>query len=224
MTQTSTTLPWGIPKLWEGESVLIIGGGPSLEGFDWEPFHRWNVIGCNDAYLLGDWVDVVISGDKDWMGYHSCQRLYKTFRGLKVTLAPEGGWKDSGDTSRTPRRVLKGMTEDPTELGWNDSTGAAAIALAVKMGACQIVLLGFDMRLAYDEERGWRNNWHNNNLDVPNPDTFKRHINGLRRVKEYVDKFHPKVEILNAGPDSAVDFWPSVYIGEFEKEGASCTA
>jgi hypothetical protein len=200
---------WTIPRCFEGESVLIIGGGHSLEGFDWCPFHRWNVIGCNDAYLLGPWVDVVVSGDNQWMEKHTKTKEYRDFEGLKVTIAP--GWGPARDGRRTmvPKRLIKGMSTRQWELGWNDSTGAAAIDLALKMGAMWVFLLGYDMKLA-EVDGGWRNNWHENNLDVPNPDVFPRHKNGMERVRAGAAALYPNAVIYNAGPDSDLDCWPRI--------------
>ena len=210
---------WTIPELWPGESVLVIGGGHSLVGFDWGPLKNFNVIGCNDAYLLGDWVDVVLSGDPDWLRCHCKRQEYRDFKGLRVSLAPilsndedpDNPFPPAGDEGRTHhvRRISKGCSEGRNELGWHENTGAAAICLAVKMGASQVFLYGFDMKLHYDEKnKEWRNNWHQNNLDGPDPDVFVKHIGGHETVKAYMDKHHPKVGIYNCGPDSFLLTWP----------------
>ena len=199
---------WTIPKMFGGMPVLIIGGGHSLENFDWTPFHSWSVIGCNDAYLLGDWVDVVISGDKHWLDHHEEEKEYKDFKGVKVNLEPAIKKSRSADIKK-PRRILTKTDEKQDSIGWNDSTGAAAIDLARKMGASQIILLGYDMKLGYDKEsETHRNNWHENNLDIPDPDVFARHTNGLERIRDYMEKICPKVEIINAGPDSDLELFP----------------
>jgi len=76
-----------IPKIWEGETCFIIGGGASiLSQFNipkdvvkevtkgtlpmsaYSPFmevlHDKNVIAVNSAYKLGDWVDITYFSDK----------------------------------------------------------------------------------------------------------------------------------------------------------------
>jgi hypothetical protein len=54
---------WRIPKMWKGQTVFIIGGGPSLNGTPLHLIHEHRVIGVNCAYMLGDWVDVCWFGD-----------------------------------------------------------------------------------------------------------------------------------------------------------------
>jgi hypothetical protein len=47
-----------MPKLeplpdWSGQDVFVIGGGRSLQSFDWSQLKDRNTIGCNQAFLLG---------------------------------------------------------------------------------------------------------------------------------------------------------------------------
>jgi len=202
---------WSIPKLFDGELVVIIGGGASLKGYDLSPFHQFKMIGCNDAYRLGDCIDVVVSGDKGWIDYHTKLKAYQNFKGLKVSIAP--GWhsESDGGQTKTPKRLIKGASEKAHELGWNDSTGAAAIDLARKMGACRILLLGFDMKLSTDNQ----NNWHENIIDIPNPDVFARHILGCQRICDYMKKYAKKCQVFNCGPDSVMKVFPMLDIDIF---------
>lgn len=51
------------PKIWRGQTVFIIGGGPSINDTPLHLLHGRRVIGVNNAYLLGPWVDVCWFGD-----------------------------------------------------------------------------------------------------------------------------------------------------------------
>ncbi len=58
-------------RTWPGSEVFIIGGGKSLEGFDWSLLRPELTIGCNDAYLLGEEVcKIAIFGDNKWYLKH----------------------------------------------------------------------------------------------------------------------------------------------------------
>lgn len=162
-------MKWTVPKIWEGSTAFIIGGGPSLETMDWAPLRSHRIIGCNDAYMLGPWVDVCMFGDISWFNTHdhkwiefpegveapswahkaNCRKVagLKQFYGLKVTCCErdielEGPRSDIFQLERMPR----GLSLRPDRVGWNCNTGAAAINLAILFGVTRIILLGFDMK------------------------------------------------------------------------------
>ena len=54
---------WKPPKIWKGGTAYIIGGGPSVNDADLSLIHDRRVIGVNNAYSLGGWVDVCWFGD-----------------------------------------------------------------------------------------------------------------------------------------------------------------
>ena len=192
---------WTTTCSWQDKTVFIIGGGPSLKGFDWTLLQGKHIIGCNDAYLLGNWVDICCFGDVKWYKHHK-DRL-SSFNGLKVTWRKE--LVDEPDVF-----VLKGQPTGlllkPEWIGWNTSTGAMAINLAVKMGSKKIVLLGFDMKLG----EGGESNWHENSLDKPSRLVFKKFNKGFAHLKAELQGKAPDVEILNANPDSGLDMFPKV--------------
>jgi hypothetical protein len=77
---------WKVPRVWEGGSCVIIGGGPSmLKQFNipseivegvysgklsptaYSPYlkaiHKKHIIAVNVAYKIGPWIDMMIFGD-----------------------------------------------------------------------------------------------------------------------------------------------------------------
>ena len=54
---------WIPPQIWKGQTVFILGGGPSLNEANLDLIHDRRVIGVNNAYQLGSWVDVCWFGD-----------------------------------------------------------------------------------------------------------------------------------------------------------------
>ena len=144
--------PWRVPELWPDSVVFIIGGGPSLLQEDLTPLHvpSRRVIGVNNAYLLGDWVDVCFFGDCSWFLHHQSKLL--NFAGIKVSCCPRFG----GRNDRWPgikflpkdREKKTGISNHPkrNRIAWNKNSGYSAINLAYYLGAKRIVLLGFDMK------------------------------------------------------------------------------
>ena len=229
---------WNIPRIWEGGDVFIIGGGPSVPFQFGVPedvyqdvavgkrlpsayskfmksLHGKHVVGVNNAYLIGLWIDVAFFGDHSWYLVHR-MRLAK-FPNLKVTCNP----RFDGKTSRNDRVKFVardrekrfGISPDPSKVAWNNNSGAAAINLAVHLGAKRIVLLGFDMKGngAYTH---WHGSHHRNEKDatrIKSP-PFRRHLKGFPTIARDAKKMG--VEILNASPDSAIDVFPKASLLE----------
>ncbi len=51
------------PKIWKDGTAFILGGGPSLNEVNFDLIKNERVIGVNNTYRLGAWVDVCYSGD-----------------------------------------------------------------------------------------------------------------------------------------------------------------
>lgn len=54
---------WKAPSMWDGGQCFILGGGPSLTVEQVESLRGRRVIAVNQAYKLGDWIDVLFFGD-----------------------------------------------------------------------------------------------------------------------------------------------------------------
>ncbi len=221
---TDITEYWEAPRMWEGSTAFIIGGGPSLKEQDLSPLKGRNVIGVNDAYMLGDWINVCFFGDPGWFYEHDKETVIRpdrsrhnglrVFPGLIVGLASV-----LLVNARSDIRIMKtepnGFKREPYRIGWNGNSGVAAINLALHFGAKRIVLLGFDMK-----SRKGNANWHDNirrsrkqneGRHVPDP-AYNFWLRNIKQCEKHRRKYWPDVEILNATPDSALpqSVWPQV--------------
>lgn len=202
---------WEPAPAWAGETVIIIGGGPSLEFFDWAPFHHLNIIGCNDAYLLGPWVDICYFGDKIWYEKHQHRAAWKRYDGIKMgapaPTVPMIELMEADDEVFWIERRGQGFNTDRSK-GWlaaNGCTGAGAINLAYLLGAKAVVLLGFDMKLSVTGE----SNWHREN--VPDPNVYpNKFIPLFRTLAGHIEEKAPDFKVFNAGPDSVLDVFPFI--------------
>lgn len=204
---------WKAPKMWADQTVFVIGGGTSLRGFDWTPLHDKRVIGCNDAYRLGPWVDICAFGDwgwhfthaKEWVWYKEEKKWHaglRQFQGMAVGFPAEELLDDRVHVLRRVSGVNR-FSEAPS-ISWFLNTGASAVNLAWILGANRVILLGFDMKLGSNGQ----NNWHPNLKDPPDQKVFARHQKGFDLLAQAVQAVG--IEVLNAGPDSVLPTFPHV--------------
>lgn len=192
---------WKTPKMWEGEMVFIVGGGPSLINLDLTLIHDKRCIGTNNAYRLGDWIDICWFGDSRWLEWHqNVKELrdgWKAFNGIRASCAPRT--KDHADIKYLERSCKPyGIETDPTKVCWNKTTGSSAINLAYHLGAKKIVLLGFDMKLV-----GIKNNWHDDHqTQGDKPDPYPRFMKAWEPLVK--DLKNLDVELINCCMDSAI--------------------
>jgi hypothetical protein len=150
-----------IPKVWTGERVFIVGGGPSIKSLDWEVLRGQKVLACNAAaFLLPEGIaQYAVFGDKPFLrAFRGELRGYADSGGLLINatgrpVEPENHWMYH--VRRLFGTKSWGISKDPEWVSWNRSTGGCAINLAYLLGAREIVLLGFDMRA-----EGKKHNWH----------------------------------------------------------------
>jgi len=197
---------WEPKQWWPGEDIIIIGGGPSLEGFDWERLIPYRTIGCNDAYQLGPEVcDVCVFGDQKWFNAHKADLI--NFPNPVFTNQPFLH-TSSPDWLRTMSRRPSGLYRQ--ELGWGGNTGCIAINLALILGAKRVLLLGFDLKRGLKGQ----SNWHPHNVGVPNEASWKRFKIGFQQIACDLPKVFPGCSIFNLGPDSGLDVFPKMELDD----------
>ena len=221
---------WEPPKMWAGEIVFIIGGGPSLRGFDFSPLYGRRVIGCNDAYSLGHWVDICIFGDWGWWIIHGHDQVVsekhgrnhpglRRFPNLVVANTPLRNmvqiYEGAPGFDLLPFKRILPMHRRPGKmpvdaprhtLVWHDNVGASAIHLALLLGAVRVVLLGFDMKTTKR-----KTNWHNpiKAPAVPKKMAFHRREHDLMALEVEGNPEFTKVDIVNVTPGSKLTAWPT---------------
>ena len=212
---------WMPEPFWKGEDVFILGGGTSLRNFPWPLLHDEKVIGCNQAFRLGDKVcDICLFGDKKFLLVDGVPRKsnylpLSEFKGLVVTCDPALHNRPEPWLKIMPR-VPKGIATDA--LGWNCNTGASAINLALILGAKNVFLLGFDMKL---DEKG-KPNWHNEKLiDKPAPNVYERMLSYFGRIKHEAAKKFPEARIYHIlTGESDLEVFDQLNMNDFFSERA----
>lgn len=203
-------MPMWIPeKVWDGQDVFIIGGGTSLKTFDWSLLKKELTIGCNDAYKHGvEICKICIFGDASWFKIHKDKLAH--YKGTVFTNYNALQKADISWLWSIPRKTY-GLGINT--LGWNGNTGAAAVNLAILLGAKNIFLLGFDMKLSKDGKA----NWHENKVNKPDAYVYNKFIQGFLQLKKDLVLF-PDVNVFNVTDDSDLNTFPKIGINKFWNE------
>ena len=223
---------WTAPPMWSGGTAFIIGGGPSMPrqfGVPEDvvakvmtgalppatyspylaPIHGAHVIGVNNAYQIGPWIDAIFFGDCAWYLVH--RTALAKLSNLKVSCCPRFAGRPQKDMEGVKYLAKDGghrygISNNPSKVAWNHNSGASAINLAVHFGAKRIILLGFVMCLD-----GSVSHWHGSHGNKK-PPPFARHLNGFPSIAE--DAARRGVEVLNCSPNSQIDVFPKVSLSE----------
>lgn len=200
---------WRAPRLWAGERCFILGGGPSLRGFDASILRgKGRVLAINDAGLvMAPWADCLYFADRKWFEENEAEiDLYTGPPGGERLMVTRAGDLDAKgrDVKRMVFARHQVLAHDPSWLAGR-SGGANAMNLAVHFGVACEVLLGFDMRPS--------GNWH---------DRHRRAQNACRYPEAFVPELYAMapvltragVRIINATPGSALECFEKMTLEE----------
>lgn len=206
---------WCPDRIWEGCEVFIIGGGKSLDGWDFGNLIGEKTIGCNDAYIHGPKIcNICIFGDRKFLRAHENGLAnFAKSGGLVVTNERHLEISTLSWLNWMPRQN-KGLHTDA--LGWNTNTGASAINLALILGAGTVFLLGFDRHRTKGET-----NWHPNKLDKYTPELYQRMNASDGYMKKDLNIKFPGCEVINVTDGSDLPHWPKVSFTQFWNERKS---
>ncbi len=223
---------WRVPRTWDGATVAIVGGGPSLSLSppNWALLQeKAKVIVVNVAFFVAPWADVLFFNDCAF--WTTWIKDLRTFPGIIVTTCKNHARSSNGPKVLYRVKDAQGISRDPETLRWNGSSGACAIGLARHFGAKKIVLLGMDMKptespgvvprgvAVGDKAR----------VTIPSPDNFHSLYPPRDNPRKphapfpYFLSFFPAIardladegiECVNATPGSALEQFPKVSLEE----------
>ena len=76
-----------VPREWPGETVFIVGGGPSVLGVDLEALRGRRVIAINSSVYAVPWADILYFGDWRWWHEPENKAAVASFPGRVVTTS-----------------------------------------------------------------------------------------------------------------------------------------
>jgi hypothetical protein len=217
----STVLP-----TWVGDTVVIIGGGPSLTPADVvlvQAAHTRGDVHCivvNDAYLLAPWADVHYAADSHWHKWHTdgiaragytaeqVAALWANFAGQKCSIQNSGGNITDHAVHMLRNKDFPnhgvGLSLDPQALVTGRNSGFQALNLAVLAGAKRILLLGFDGQVAKDGKQHW---FGDHPRPTP-PAVYPLYRQAMSAAEHALQA--QGVEVINCSPGSAIDSFPKM--------------
>lgn len=140
-----------IDPQWHGETVAIIASGPSLTQADVDYLKgKCRVIVVNDNYQVAPWADILYACDLKWWKWH---KGVPDFEGVKWSM-------DKAASADYRLRYIEGkpgvgISTDPAVIHTGGNSGHQAINLAYHLGAREILLLGFDMKIGQSGAAHW---------------------------------------------------------------------
>lgn len=174
-------------KIWNDEVVYIVGGGPSLKGFNWDRLSGKNVIAINRAYEVLPNADVLYWTDSRF--YRWYRKDINNFKGMKVTCRPIVD--KPSDVILLKANNSFNIDTRPEFLSHGNNSGYAAINLAVKLGAKKIYLLGYDMK-----SNPKNSHWHTGYQTHHNKDIYNKMIKSFDSIPSELKRLG--VECFNA--------------------------
>lgn len=197
------------------DTVFVLGGGPSLKDMDLEKIKSYPVIGTNASVFLGDWVDIVFFGDERFYSWHP--EALENFSNRVITCAVQ--LKNHQKFEYLEKVPASEQTKKADPIVWNKkkiawftnkggNAGSSAVALACKMGAKQIILLGFDFKT-----KEGRHNYHDYHNHTPDKNIYQNEfLTHFKRLAEETERLG--IQVINATPDSALDVFPKKTLEE----------
>jgi hypothetical protein len=224
---------WKIPKIWEGETAFILGGGASvISQFGipqsvvqsvrkgnvpmsvYSPFmeslHDLKIIGVNSAFKIGGWMDYVYFMDKDYMLTNRGELAVYPNPVVSPLLYSEGeSWCNTVKASKE-----SGICTIPNTVAYNHNSGWGAVNLAYHLGARRIVLIGFDMKII-NKKQHFHGDYINSKLVRTEESKmgFSKHLNVVPAIVK--DAKRLGVEIINTSMKSAIKQFKKVPLKEF---------
>lgn len=205
---------------WRGKRCFIVGGGPSLKGFDFERLRGERVIAINKAFYDVPFADIMFAMDRPLLDQlmegklgENYKQAFAEFAGVKVWL-DLSNYSYPADVCSIPSAGEVGWTKSCREgLYHGQNSGYGALNLAMVLGADPIYLLGYDCAKGPAGEK----NYHSGYPTPGNPAALDKFIEAFKAgAKMLMPGRH---HIYNLNPDSALRCFPVMDIGDIHGLG-----
>lgn len=204
-----------VPEVYDvGLPVYIIGGGKSLDNFDWSLLKGRQVLAINKAMYTCKEAQIGFFGDNKFYEWHRDFGGYDfwRFRGQHILTSTDVDVPENSKVRHIGLIDVAFSTEKSAIAapgGKITSSGCQAINLAYLAGATKVILLGYD---CYPGE------YHNDKSYAHQikvqPSAYARYIDEFAALAKHIKAKKIKVEIVNANPDSALKCFQKCEIAE----------
>lgn len=205
---------------WEGKRCFILGGGPSLKGFDYNPIKNELTIGVNKTFIQ---FPATINYAMDSRFYSMVtdssneENLYQSwaaYNGIKVFLLRSKKFKFDSSVYVVNSLPNKCISFDLNRGIWpGNNSGFGALALSIALGCKQIGLLGFDLKVDFKNSG---THWHKGYVNQ----RFSTMQKKLDKFKKCFEEFSEVIKqqginVVNLNPQSALKCFPFSKVKEF---------
>jgi hypothetical protein len=204
---------------WQNERCFIIGGGPSLSGFDFNRLKdKGKIIATNKSFydcMFADICYFMDGSDSSFYGFVTggklgpdYKRKWSEFKGLKIYLNIPGRKIDKEKVYSIRSLGMVGLSRSLKKgMYHGNNSGTGALYLAIILKANPIYLLGMDGRFT----KG-KSHYHEGYPSKHKENVYKTFV----RQFEHVSKFmvNSRIKIYNCNFNSAVRCFPFKSIEE----------
>jgi hypothetical protein len=190
---------------WDDKPVAVVGGGPSLVGFDFEQLRGAHVLAVKGCIFDIPWADAGFG--LDMPRYKEWRERLKDVQSRVYWAVPEDQLERTGpppSKNITFIRRLDGqqISDDAGAIYGGGTSGFGSLQICRFKRAKRIVLFGFDYDGAYDSSAFRHNDRHyikRREQDINNWREWAEHF------QIYVPDFAERgIEVINACPASAI--------------------
>lgn len=196
---------WTPPLLFSGDTVFLLGGGPTLTKADVARLDDQVTVAINSSCLIAPMADILYFTDTNWFEDH--RRIIEAWPGTVVTQSRVAKATLPDRMHRIRTKVKDDFTRGEEELKFGRSSGHSAISLAIALGAARVVLLGYDMRIV-DRRSHHHDEYPHEDAKLFTHD-FLLAFEGWNAAAERIG-----VQVLNATPGSALKEFPMTTLDE----------
>jgi len=179
----------------DDKTIYIIGGGPSLKGFNWNLLEGKNVLCVNRAFQQVPWALAVFWTDSRF--YRWFQKELEEFKGIKVACRYSQLYKK--DIVLVKSTGGHSIDLDAHCVKSGNNSGYGALNVAFHLGAKKIYLLGYDM---WSDASG--THWHDGYITSHNHGIYDRAMIGdFSKAEAHYRKVG--INLYNANPKSRLE-------------------
>lgn len=192
-------------EIWPGETCFIVGGGPSLLGFDFSKLAGKRVIAINSSVFSVPTADVLFFGDYRWWSWNG-KKVLESFPGKIFTGSEASHPRVMNLVKRAPDPLF--LSTERGEVVMQRTSLTAAMNLAVHFGCRRLILLGADQQAAPDG----RTHHHDAHPVRQVVGCWDRQLVEIRKTATALKDMG--VEVINTSLESRIDWWPKRSIDE----------
>ena len=196
-----------IPARYPDCTALLIASGPSLsrEQIDYcKPGRmagKFAAFGCNDAYRMCEYLDVLYAADGRWIDHHRAHLPPRLRVGHRCWTPDKAAAKAYDEWTLVGQAARRGLSTSSDTLHLGNHSGYQLINLAYAMGCRRLVLIGYD---CHSGGQHWFGKHPAGPLDVQT--NYPRYAKTYHSIAEQTPSLG--LTIINATPNSALDAFP----------------